>query len=259
MSWNRSGSDDDNSMGSSSRSSSHSSSREPRDGITLADTEEDSYDNESDSTGSLVDFIVDEGEIEEEERRPKRRRVLRNSGKLLLKVLLLISTTCKFVIICFKGNSAINRTSATATATTNSRRQLVPHRLIYHSGSDDNNIDRENAVGNPRGRSIVYVDSEDDHVPPPIAEVVVKNEQTARSAEADDSDKVKTAVLMPVVVKQEGIKVRIQFTINFTTIQSIINFGAISIRRIAGQEKEDNCCIFKEGKEYEKEETRQRR
>ena len=56
MSWRRSGSDHpDNSMGSSIRSS-HSSSREPYDKIALADTEEDSYHNQSDSTGSSVDL-----------------------------------------------------------------------------------------------------------------------------------------------------------------------------------------------------------
>ena len=96
MSWKRSNCDDDNSMGGSSRSSSrssHTSSREPRDGVTLADTEDDSYDNISDSTGSLADFIVDEGIVEEEESSPRiRRRLVRNSGKYV-HIILIISTT----------------------------------------------------------------------------------------------------------------------------------------------------------------------
>jgi hypothetical protein len=87
MSYRKSFSDEEGSM-ESSAASSQSSSTEP-DGITLADTEADSYDNRSDSTGSLVDFIVDEEVIEEEERRPKRKRMAKNSGNnLLLKVLL---------------------------------------------------------------------------------------------------------------------------------------------------------------------------
>ncbi len=88
MSYRRSFSDEEGSMESSAASSHQSSSTEP-DGITLADTEADSYDNRSDSTGSLVDFIVDEEVIEEEERRPKRKRMAKNSGNnLLLKELL---------------------------------------------------------------------------------------------------------------------------------------------------------------------------
>lgn len=81
MSYRKSFSDEEGSM-KSSAASSQSSSTEP-DGITLADTEADSYENLSDSTGSLVDFIVDEEEIEEEERRRKRGRVTRNSGNII--------------------------------------------------------------------------------------------------------------------------------------------------------------------------------
>ena len=162
MTWRRSGSDEENSVEYSDRSS-HSSSREPRDGITLADTEEDSYDNESDSTGSLIDFIVDEGEVEEEERRPKRRGAMKNSGK--------------YIFFCFKGNSALNRTSSFTTGVNN------------NTGSHEDN---KNAVVNPRHRRIVYVDSEEDTVPLTSAVVVVKNEQTV-------------PLPMPAVVKQEGI------------------------------------------------------
>ena len=60
--------------------------------------------------------------------------------------------------VCFKENSAIKRTSAAATAR----------------------------------RRIVIVDSDEDNLPAPVAEVVVKNEQTV-------------PLPMPVVVKQEGI------------------------------------------------------
>ena len=72
--------------------------------------------------------------------------------------------------VCFKENSAIKRTSAAATAL----------------------IDNSNAVDNLRRRRIVIVDSDEDNLPAPVAEVVVKNEQT---------------VPLPIlaVVKQEGI------------------------------------------------------
>ena len=72
--------------------------------------------------------------------------------------------------VCFKENSAIKRTSAAATAV----------------------IDNSNAVDNLRRRRIVIVDSDEDNLPAPVAEVVVKNEQTV-------------PLPMPVVVKQEGI------------------------------------------------------
>ena len=72
--------------------------------------------------------------------------------------------------VCFKENSAIKRTSAAATAL----------------------IDNSNAVDNLRRRRIVIVDSDEDNLPAPVAEVVVKNEQTV-------------PLSMPVVVKQEGI------------------------------------------------------
>ena len=72
--------------------------------------------------------------------------------------------------VCFKENSAIKRTSAAATAL----------------------IDNSNAVDNLRRRRIVIVDSDEDNLPAPVAEVVVKNEQTV-------------PLPMPVVVKQEGI------------------------------------------------------
>ena len=72
--------------------------------------------------------------------------------------------------VCFKENSAIKRTSATATAL----------------------IDNSNAVDNLRRKRIVIVDSDEDNLPAPVAEVVVKNEQTV-------------PLPMPVVVKQEGI------------------------------------------------------
>ena len=72
--------------------------------------------------------------------------------------------------VCFKENSAIKRTSAAATAL----------------------IDNSNAVDNLRRKRIVIVDSDEDNLPAPVAEVVVKNEQTV-------------PLPMPVVVKQEGI------------------------------------------------------
>ena len=72
--------------------------------------------------------------------------------------------------VCFKENSAIKRTSAAATGL----------------------IDRSNAIDNLRRRRIVIVDSDEDNLPAPVAEVVVKNEQTV-------------PLPMPVVVKQEGI------------------------------------------------------
>lgn len=72
--------------------------------------------------------------------------------------------------VCFKENSAIKRTSAAATAL----------------------IDSSNAVDNLRRRRIVIVDSDEDNLPAPVAEVVVKNEQTV-------------PLPMPVIVKQEGI------------------------------------------------------
>ncbi len=70
---------------------------------------------------------------------------------------------------CFKENSAIKRSSAAVTGL----------------------ID-QNAVDNLRRRRIVIVDSDEDNLPAPVAEVVVKNEQTV-------------PLPMPVVVKQEGI------------------------------------------------------
>ncbi len=73
--------------------------------------------------------------------------------------------------VCFKENSAIKRTSAAATGV----------------------IDNSNAVDNLRRRRIVIVDSDEDNLPAPVAEVVVKNEQTV------------LLPTMPVVVKQEGI------------------------------------------------------
>ncbi len=72
--------------------------------------------------------------------------------------------------VCFKENSAIKRTSAAATAL----------------------IDSSHAVDNLRRRRIVIVDSDEDNLPAPVAEVVVKNEQTV-------------PLPMPVIVKQEGI------------------------------------------------------
>ena len=72
--------------------------------------------------------------------------------------------------VCFKENSAIKRTSAAATAL----------------------IDNSNAVDNLRRRRIVIVDSDEDNLPAPVAEVVVKNEH-------------RVPLPMPVVVKQEGI------------------------------------------------------
>ena len=72
--------------------------------------------------------------------------------------------------VCFKENSAIKRRSAAATGV----------------------IDSSNAVDNLRRRRIVIVDSDEDNLPAPVAEVVVKNEQTV-------------PLPMPVIVKQEGI------------------------------------------------------
>jgi hypothetical protein len=72
--------------------------------------------------------------------------------------------------VCFKENSAIKRTSAAATALR----------------------DSSNAVDNLRRKRIVIVDSDEDNLPAPVAEVVVKNEQTV-------------PLPMPVIVKQEGI------------------------------------------------------
>ena len=86
---------------------------------------------------------------------------------------------------------AINCTSAAATG------------LINHTGSDEDN---KNAVRNPRRRRVVYVGSDEDHVPTPIAVVVVKNEQ-------------RVPLPMPMVVKQEGI-----VAFNSPLISLLINY-----------------------------------
>ena len=70
------------------------------------------------------------------------------------------------MFFCFKGNSAISRTSSVATGVNN------------NTGSHEDN---KNAVDNPCQRRIVYVDSKEDTVPPTIAVVVVNNEQTVPS------------------------------------------------------------------------------
>lgn len=64
--------------------------------------------------------------------------------------------------------------------------------MYYVCFKENSAIKRTSAVDNLRRRKIVIVDSDEDNLPAPVAEVVVKNEQTV-------------PLPMPVVVKQEGI------------------------------------------------------
>ena len=67
--------------------------------------------------------------------------------------------------------------------------------VCFKAGVNNNtgsHEDNKNAIVIPRHRRIVIVDSDEDNLPAPVAEVVVKNEQTV-------------PLPMPAVVKQEGI------------------------------------------------------